>query len=202
MRVACTSVLTVALVVSLVATVAAATDASSRPAMPSARVYAAGFSNGGMATSVLACALEDRIAAAAPVAGLADFGAGCDQDRPVPMLAFHGTNDQGGLYEGGFGAPLLALDVDGVPWEESPLMDDPIYFISIPDRAAGFAERNGCELDSTSEFIAKDVEMLSWECPEGAEVALVAAHGDGHSWPGSAYIAEGGEFFEQHPMPE
>ena len=181
-----------------------------------ARVYATGFSNGAMATSVLACALEDRIAAAAPVGGLVDFGAGCVQDRPVPLLAFHGTGEELVLYEGGFGPWVLTQEVEGVLWRDLPFMDDPAIFVPIPDRAAGFAVRNGCEPGPTSEFIAKDVEILTWSCAEGTEVALVASHGDGHSWPGSAYTAADGQkttmeidateliwdFFEQHPMPE
>ena len=181
-----------------------------------ARVYATGFSNGAGMTSVLACALEDRIAAAAPVGNLLDFGARCVLDRPVPLLGFHGTGDGIALYEGGFGEWVLASDIGGVLWRDLPLMDDPVLFVPVPDRVAGIAARNGCEPGPTSEFIAEDVERLTWTCPEGAEVALIAAHGDGHSWPGSAYTAADGEkttmeidanetiwdFFEQHPMPE
>jgi len=181
-----------------------------------ARVYATGFSNGAMATSVLACALEDRIAAAAAAGGLLDPGAACVQDRPVPFLAFHGTGDEFILYGGGFGEWVLAQRVGDVLWRDLPLMDDPAPFVPVPDRVAGFAARNGCEPGPTSEFIAEDVERLTWACPAGAEVALIAAHGDGHSWPGSAYTAAGGQkttmeidanetiwdFFEQHPMPE
>jgi len=181
-----------------------------------ARVYATGFSNGAGMTSVLACALEDRIAAVAPVGGLFDFGASCVLDRPVPFLGFHGTDDELLLYEGGFGVWVLAQRIGDVLWRDLPLMDDPVHFVPVPDRVAGIAARNGCEPGPTSESIAEDVERLTWTCPEGAEVALIAAHGDGHSWPGSAYTAADGEkttmeidanetiwdFFEQHPMPE
>lgn len=180
------------------------------------RVYATGFSNGAGMSSVLACALEERIAAAAPVGGLFDFGTDCVLDRPVPLLGLHGTGDELLLYEGGFGPWLLAQEVDGVLWRDLPMMEDPALFVPIPDRFAGIAARNGCEPGPTSEFIAEDVERLTWTCPKGAEVAFVAAHGDGHSWPGSAYTAADGqettmeidanemiwEFFEQHPMPE
>ena len=180
------------------------------------RVYATGFSNGAGMTSVLACALEDRIAAAAPVGGLFDFGADCVLDRPVPLLGFHGTGDGIALYEGGFGDWVLDVDIDGVLWRDLPMMDDPALFVPVPDRVAGIAARNGCEPGPTSELIAEGVERLTWTCPEGAEVAFVAAHGDGHSWPGSAYTAADGQkttmeidateliwdFFEQHPMPE
>ncbi len=45
-----------------------------------ARVYAAGWSSGGQASSALACSLDERIAAVAPVAGagLIDLGAACE----------------------------------------------------------------------------------------------------------------------------
>ena len=50
------------------------------------RIYVAGFSNGAMMASVLACELSERIAAIAPVAGLRD-PEGCATTRPVPVIA-------------------------------------------------------------------------------------------------------------------
>jgi polyhydroxybutyrate depolymerase len=57
-----------------------------------ARIFATGFSNGGMMSYRLACELSDRIAAVAPVAGDIRL-AECNPPRPVPGIAFHGTAD-------------------------------------------------------------------------------------------------------------
>jgi polyhydroxybutyrate depolymerase len=56
------------------------------------RVYVTGLSNGAFLTSAVACKYADRIAAAAPVAGIRDIP-GCKPARPVPVIAFHGTAD-------------------------------------------------------------------------------------------------------------
>ena len=56
------------------------------------RVYAAGLSYGGFMTSLLACGRSDRFAAVAPVAGLRLLDP-CPQERPVPIITFHGTDD-------------------------------------------------------------------------------------------------------------
>jgi polyhydroxybutyrate depolymerase len=72
------------------------------------RVYATGLSNGAMMTSGVACALADRVAAVAPVAGVANVP-GCDPARPVPVIAFHGTADPFLSYDGGFGPAVANL---------------------------------------------------------------------------------------------
>ena len=60
------------------------------------RVYAVGLSNGGFMAYQLACALSDRIAAIASVAGSMsrDQYRYCQPDRPIPMLEIHGTEDR------------------------------------------------------------------------------------------------------------
>ena len=76
------------------------------------RIYAMGFSNGGMFVSTLACELNDRIAAVASVAGvhLLPDCAG----RPMPIIATHGTSD-----------PLVPFGENdvGVPLAETGLLD-------------------------------------------------------------------------------
>src|SRR5262249_50287918 len=56
------------------------------------RVFVTGLSNGAFLTSAVACRYADRIAAAAPVAGIREID-GCKPARPVPVVAFHGTAD-------------------------------------------------------------------------------------------------------------
>ncbi len=74
----------------------------------SARVFSTGFSLGAHLSVRLACDLSDRIAAIAPVAGVyfPPFKPGhipepaCLSTRPVPVIAFHGTDDTGTTFEG------------------------------------------------------------------------------------------------------
>src|SRR4029079_13798140 len=72
------------------------------------RVFVTGLSNGAFMTSAVACKYADRIAAAAPVAGIRDIK-GCAFARPVPVIAFHGTADPFVSYTGGLGLSALKL---------------------------------------------------------------------------------------------
>ncbi len=63
------------------------------------RVFSTGMSNGAQMSSLLACRLSDRIAAIAPVSG-EEFLEPCEGE-PVPILAFHGTEDPILPYAGG-----------------------------------------------------------------------------------------------------
>lgn len=55
------------------------------------RIYATGESNGGSASSILGCMMDDRIAAIAPVAMAMEPGLACGSNRPVPVLAFQAS---------------------------------------------------------------------------------------------------------------
>ncbi len=58
------------------------------------RVYASGFSMGGMMSYFLACKIPDKIAAIAPGDGYPLGGEfGCTKTRPVPIFHIHGTAD-------------------------------------------------------------------------------------------------------------
>ena len=163
-----------------------------------ARVYAAGWSSGAEASSVLACVLDERIAAVAPVAGLFDLGAACEAERAVPHLSLIGTDDE--WFEG------LA---PGVLWSEHPIPQALASGHHI-DRTAALAMRNGCEPDPVIEVVMDGVERLTWSCPPGADVELVVIEDGVHSWQ-PAWQPDGDwydtseavwAFFEQHPLPE
>jgi len=85
------------------------------------RVYATGFSNGGMMSHRLACALADRFAGIAAVGGASGQfdGVGnsyyaCTPARPIPVLHVHATNDRNYPYAGGFGDGLSDVNYYGV----------------------------------------------------------------------------------------
>jgi polyhydroxybutyrate depolymerase len=69
------------------------------------RVYAVGYSNGGMMAFGLACFLSDRVAAVGSVSGvmLDDAAADCETSHPTSVITLHGTADGVLPYEGGEG---------------------------------------------------------------------------------------------------
>lgn len=149
------------------------------------RFYVTGMSNGAMMTSTLSCALADRIAAAAPVAGIR-IPEGCDPAEPVPVVAFHGDQDQFLAYGGGFGAEVSALPTpDGSGTLGDVLASGPDA-VPVPDRIATWAANNGCEGDPTASEVADDVDLLDWVgCDTSTQ--LYTVKGGGHTWPGSAF---------------
>jgi len=66
------------------------------------RVYAIGYSNGGMFSHFLACNTENIFAAIGDVAGtmLLDTYNNCNPSSPVPVLKIHGTSDNVVSYNG------------------------------------------------------------------------------------------------------
>lgn len=149
-----------------------------------ARVYVAGLSNGAMLASVLACELPDRIAAVGAVAGVTEVE-GCEPGRPVPVVAFHGTEDPFLDYDGGYGAAVAALptpDGEGVVGDAQPAVVMP-----VPDVVAAWAGRNGCDgaAGPAEERVAEDVTRLTFDCPTGAEAVLYRVEGGGSTWPGA-----------------
>jgi len=181
------------------------------------RIFVTGLSNGAIFTSILACTLADRIAAVAPVAGVREF-LRCRPDRPVPVVAFHGTEDQVLSFDGGLGPIGLNLPTDEPGQTIGQLRPDLAKGKSIPDTAAAWAKRNGCKKKPTEEEIAPDVTLVRYSsCDEGATVELYEIIGGGHTWPGSEFSAvienavghvtfsiDANEvmwaFFEDHPL--
>ena len=87
----------------------------------------------------------------------------------MPVVAFHGTDDELVPFEGGPGG-RLGLPVTGVRGN----MRD-------------WAEHNGCNLTLQTERIAEDVVLESYGgCADGAGVHLYVIEGGGHTWPGAS----------------
>ncbi len=148
------------------------------------RVFATGISNGGAMAHRLACELGDRIAAAAPVAGGNQIAAvaPCAPPRPVPVVAFHGTEDGCWAYEGGSAGCLQRDGLAKVSVEGSMLGTA---------EAPGWAIRNGCSPVAVEETLpdmapgdGTTVTRLLWTgCSAGADVVLYRIDGGGHTWP-------------------
>jgi polyhydroxybutyrate depolymerase len=140
-----------------------------------ARIYADGLSNGGGMAFLLSCTLSDRIAAVGMVASAQLLPwTWCTDDRPVPMIAFHGTADRFTPYQGG------------------PSWVAPDYrFPSIPAWTANWARRNRCEPTPVDSVVAPDVTRIEYHsCAAGAAVILYRVDGGGHSWPGGGPLPE------------
>jgi len=136
------------------------------------RVYANGFSNGGGMAHLLACELSDQITAVGGVAGAYSvLWENCNPSRPVPMIAFHGTDDPIVPYSGGVGSPRM-----------EPLPD-------IPKWVEQWAWLNGCDLESHSLPSKGEVEGIAYTtCDQNAEVRFYTINGGGHSWPGGGSL--------------
>ena len=141
-------------------------DVSARACVNSRRVYASGYSGGGRLASLLACTSSDKIAAVSTIGGLR-FTEPCEQARPVPILAFHGTADAINPYEGG-GPPY---------WGDS-----------VEVALADWAEHLDCEGDRVETEVSKNVDSLSFaECAGDGELTLYRVTDGGHTWPGTAF---------------
>ncbi len=154
------------------------------------RIYVTGISNGAEMSYRLACDAADVFAAFAPVSGAYQKYGDCNPSRPVPAVAFHGTDDK-------------LLPYAGIP----PL------FLPVRDWATEWAARNGCDATPAVNYQKGDVTGETWSgCSQGADVVLYTIAGKGHSWPGSnmpaaittrdidATLAMW-DFFAAHPMP-
>jgi polyhydroxybutyrate depolymerase len=172
---------------------------SARYRIDPARIYANGLSNGGGMTFLLSCTMGGRIAAVG-VVGPALFlrWHQCADQRPVPLLAFHGTADCAALYRG------------GASWVA------PAILPNIPRWVAAWARRNHCAPTPADTSVASDVTRRVYSrCAGGADVAFYTIEGGGHTWPGGGPVPEWfvgrtthsvsasrlmWEFFRNHPL--
>jgi polyhydroxybutyrate depolymerase len=148
------------------------------------RVYAAGLSYGAMMNSLLACARSQSFAAIAPVAGIRLLDP-CPEERPVPIITFHGTADPIVFFNGGFGAIPGISSADASPTAAPPDVD--LNGPGIPANVAGMAAINGCAPTPTDTQLTAEVIHRVYDCPPGADVEFYIVIGGGHTWPGSEF---------------
>jgi polyhydroxybutyrate depolymerase len=138
------------------------------------RIFATGISNGGMISYRLADEMADRIAAIAAVGGPM-ASASCAPKRPVPILHFHGTDDEYAPLAGGRGPKSRSFT----------------NFYSVAHTINAWVKANGCEpkpkvekLPSTVEDGTSVTRKTYSGGREGSEVLLYEIEGGGHTWPG------------------
>jgi len=153
------------------------------------RIYAAGFSDGALFTSLLACTMAGRFAAFAAVAG-AVMPEPCDPGRRVPIVAFHGTADPILYFNGGVGTAALNHDLGQGP---APTTTTPppvdLDGKGYPANVKAWARYDGCDLHPTDTKVSPHVILRTYRCPPGAAVDFYVVMGGGHAWPGSKLSA-------------
>ena len=129
------------------------------------RVFATGFSAGAAFTIFYGCSHQDQIRAIATVA--VEFQLGCT--RPMPILAFHGTDDPAVRYQNGaVGVSLPGVKVRGT-------------IRNMGD----WARLDHCRTNPTTTRLATQVSRSRWlRCLPGTSVTLYTIIGGGHDWPG------------------
>jgi len=144
------------------------------------QVYVTGLSNGGMMSFRLACDLNDRIAAAAPM--IANMPTtlikSCVPGRAVPLLVMNGTEDPLIPWQGGPVAPqfppdrgiVVSTDESLGFWRKNNRCAEPAVQTHLPDRDADDGTR---------------VVRHRWQnCAGETELQLYEIVGGGHTLPG------------------
>ena len=133
------------------------------------RVYIAGFSDGGMMAFRAGCEMGPEIAAIGVVAGRMPDTL-CVAKRPLPVIAFGGTDDQD-----------LAGDHDRYTTPTSFS-----YAFSLDTSMSFWARHNGCDVNSKRRKIGAN-EIISFRpCRQQSPVELYHVAGGHHEWPGGA----------------
>ena len=134
------------------------------------RVYACGYSLGGMFAYELACSLNDRIAAITSVAGACFYGAfaNCNINHPTAVLTINGTIDGTHPYNDPNGWYFSVAEIDSF-WATSNNTDVIPIVTQIPDI-------------NTAD--GSTVERYSWQNGDGCVSVeeLKVINGD-HDWP-------------------
>ncbi len=133
------------------------------------RIYACGYSLGGDMSFELACKLNNRIAAIAPVARTmqANPNSFCSPVHPTGVLTILGTYDITSPYNG--------IIYQGVE-----------YYLSAAATQNYWATHNNCDLTASIITLSPSVEQYSWSTALGCTyVEELKVIGGGHDWPGS-----------------
>lgn len=127
------------------------------------RIFAMGFSNGGMFAHRLACELAGTIAAIGPVSGT-PMVKSCTPARPISVLHMHGTADKVVGYNGGGTGT----------------------FPKVSDVIADWAGRDSCTGMPLETYKSGAVTCMSYRtCAQMSEVSLCTIEGGEHAWPGA-----------------
>jgi poly(hydroxyalkanoate) depolymerase family esterase len=144
------------------------------------RVYATGFSMGGMMSYKLACSLSDKIAAIGPASGypLGNMVTSCKPTRPVPICHTHGT------------------------------LDSVVAYTGLESWVSKFVKSNGCTGNPVTTNPTAKYKREYWgPCEKSSEIILYHFDGMKHAYvPTSTYNFSASDtfwaFFQKHPLNE
>jgi polyhydroxybutyrate depolymerase len=132
------------------------------------RIYATGFSKGGMLAYRLACEMSDQIAAIAPVAATQQVEE-CRPDHGVAILHVHGTADENVPLKGGKGRHTAKK----------------AYYRAVHEVLDSWRTRNSCDSETVTTHKAGNVVCRQYKgCKGNADVAFCLVEGGGHGWHG------------------
>jgi polyhydroxybutyrate depolymerase len=169
-----------------------------RIAVDRARIYVAGFSNGGMLAYRIAAEHPEVVAAVAVVSGTIGGAPTAGEPewsvvrpkRPVSVLAVHGRSDTSVPYEGGWGAANRSKS----------------SAISVARSVEFWVDADACAATPGVALMDEGrIERQAWSgCREDSEVVLYSLDRWGHEWPKQTLL--GGfdcaaviwKFFAQH----
>lgn len=142
------------------------------------RVYIAGISNGAVMAYRLAAEMPERIAAIAVVSGTLGLDTVTIR-KPVPILHFHGTEDQYIPFEGGHGKRSLENT------QHRPVMETIRLWVNINDTVATPLEE---EIPDRFEDGTRIVRY-TWKAKHDKDnIVLYKIIGGGHTWPGRPHM--------------
>lgn len=167
-----------------------------------ARIYVAGFSNGGMMAYSIATQMPDIIAAIAVVSATAGIRSVESHNArsipaplaPVPLIGFHGMKDRHLPYNGG----------------EGKRTKDVLEFYSVAQSLSFWINANGCEKIPARDTIRdRAVDKASYACQDHEGIVFYSLRDGGHTWPVDGDCSGEGdcisatdviwEFFLTHP---
>ena len=175
-------------------------DVARRTPVDRARVYVAGFSNGGMLAYRIAAEHPDAVSAVAVVSATIGGAPSAKEPewsvvrprQPVAVLAIHGRADTSIPYDGGRG----------------PHSRGSSSAISVARSIGFWVDADGCDAKPQLEIMDQGrIERQAWSgCREDAEVVLYSLEDWGHEWPKESLL--GGfdaaetiwRFFARHRM--
>ena len=141
------------------------------------RIYVTGISRGGMMAYRLACEMSSRLAAIAPVAGNMADSAGnvhnvdCRPDRPVSVLAIHGSDDPEIPIAGG----------------RSRVSQEEVAYAPLVAVISAWRRLDGCSATATMTSDGA-TNQTRWSCSAGSQVEVLVLSGAGHAWPGAPLV--------------
>ncbi len=137
-------------------------------------LFSMGMSQGGFLSYKLACELDHPLTAIAVVTGamLTFWQDNCGVAGTMPVMHFHGTDDNTVLYEGTFG--ISPAEETAQWWANNNSCDPTPTITALPD------------IDPNDESTAERHQYSN--CDDNADVVLYKIINGGHTWPGAIHI--------------